>query len=344
MTRDDSPYFCRACEIAAFGPERMGERDVVSTESLSCRVNALEPGQRYEPRVRDQADKLHTVLGGRGAFVIGDSRRILGPGDVALAPAGVEHRAFANQGERLVLLVVTSPLPSPAAAQPADPEPAPASHVTTEIRRVPMMMQSAEVPLELPVTRRAAPSVRTPAATDSGLVRSSADFSRLLNSLRVRSESTAVETPPEIPETRRCSPRSSRVRAETVAPPRPVPVPTSGSVPLPPRPSEAAPPRSASTSSGSDWLPAIFRKSALDRSRDTWAHSKTYTQGPIAISFSGNAEVVFDARHTYGESPVGPSLAARLFEARIYTGVLGRAELAALTHRTARTIFGKSGT
>jgi mannose-6-phosphate isomerase-like protein (cupin superfamily) len=51
----------------------------------------------YAPRVRDPQgphtrDELYVVVGGRGEFYDGETRRPFGPGDVMLVPAGVEHR------------------------------------------------------------------------------------------------------------------------------------------------------------------------------------------------------------------------------------------------------------
>jgi mannose-6-phosphate isomerase-like protein (cupin superfamily) len=51
------------------------------------------------------------VVQGRGTFTVGDEERELGPGEIALAPAGQTH-GVANRGpQRLVTLVVVTPKP-----------------------------------------------------------------------------------------------------------------------------------------------------------------------------------------------------------------------------------------
>ncbi len=239
MTLDSPIYFGRAIEDASFDTARMSERDVVSTDGLVCHVNALEPGQRYEPSVDHGADKLHIVLLGRGAFVVDKSRQIMGPGDVALVPAGTDHRAFANQDERLVMLVVTSPCPSPSVVPPENVT------VPPPVRMPPVI----EAPQELPVARMPAPQVRTQGTTGPAAMRSTSELSRYLNSLRAQRSSPAAEVPSEIPETKRRAPLTSRVRSVVVE----ASDPSTGA---------PAPSGSDRPAKSSDFLPEIFQRPA----------------------------------------------------------------------------------
>lgn len=97
---------------ATFDPQKMGKSDLARGRHLFAGLNAFEPGQLHEPHTHCERDKLYAVLEGHGELTIGDETTTVGPGDVALAEAGVVH-SLANPGpERLVVLVVMGPPPS----------------------------------------------------------------------------------------------------------------------------------------------------------------------------------------------------------------------------------------
>ena len=209
MAGDRITYFHRARETAPFCSGSMGERELVAAVGLSTRVIALEPGQRYEPGVDEEADRLHVVLEGRGAFVVGDARKILEAGDVAFVPAGVSHRVFANQNERLSVLVTSGTV----ARREADESPAEAAPVVREEpKTVVVSAAPAAPPVEIPVTRSATPTLGVPAAAPSSQVQASAGFARMLDDLRAMKSEPVADTAPEIPSTIRTAPRTSRVR------------------------------------------------------------------------------------------------------------------------------------
>ena len=101
----------RATDRATFRPEKMGKVDLVSGEHLFSGLNAFEPGQAHEPHSHCDRDKLYVVLEGQGDVTVGDDTQRLGPGDIALAPAGVVHSVVNPGPARLVTLIVMSPPP-----------------------------------------------------------------------------------------------------------------------------------------------------------------------------------------------------------------------------------------
>jgi quercetin dioxygenase-like cupin family protein len=101
----------QAVDLARFHPEKMGKADLVTGEHLFAGLNAFEPGQEHAPHRHCDRDKLYVVLEGEGNVTIGDERDRIRAGDVALAPADVEH-SLENPGpERLVVMVVMGPPP-----------------------------------------------------------------------------------------------------------------------------------------------------------------------------------------------------------------------------------------
>ena len=102
----------RAAERARFDASRMGKADLAAGEHLFVGLNAFEAGQQHSPHTHCDRDKLYVVLEGRGTLTVGEETSAIGPGDVALAPAGVEH-AVENPGpEQLVVLVAMAPPPA----------------------------------------------------------------------------------------------------------------------------------------------------------------------------------------------------------------------------------------
>ncbi len=96
---------------AKFRPEKMGKADLARGEWLSAGLNCFEPGQQHSAHVHEGQDKLYYVLEGEAELSIGDQTCAFHVGDLAIAPAGVEH-ALRNQGAgRLVVLVVFAPPP-----------------------------------------------------------------------------------------------------------------------------------------------------------------------------------------------------------------------------------------
>jgi quercetin dioxygenase-like cupin family protein len=114
MNQESSPYFRRVPASAVFAPDRMRASDLLTGSHLQAQVAAFEPGHSHDSHAHGGADQAFAVLAGRGRFTVGGESRVLEPGDLALAPAGVAHAIVADGGERLVVLVLTSPPTGPA--------------------------------------------------------------------------------------------------------------------------------------------------------------------------------------------------------------------------------------
>jgi mannose-6-phosphate isomerase-like protein (cupin superfamily) len=99
--------------LARFDAGRMGKSTVAAGDFLFAGLNSFEAGQEHAPHVHEGQDKLYFVISGSGEVRIGDQTELLGPGDAALARTGVVH-AIRNPGpERLVVMTVMAPPPSP---------------------------------------------------------------------------------------------------------------------------------------------------------------------------------------------------------------------------------------
>jgi quercetin dioxygenase-like cupin family protein len=104
-------HFKTLSDAMQFSSEKMKKNGVFETEHFFCDTYCFEPGQTQSPHTHAGEDKIYYVVEGRGTFTVGDEERELGPGEIALAPAGQTH-GVANRGpQRLVTLVVVTPKP-----------------------------------------------------------------------------------------------------------------------------------------------------------------------------------------------------------------------------------------
>ena len=95
-----------------FSAEKMQKVNLFETERMFADIYCLEPGQQQKRHAHAGADKIYVVLEGVGRFHIGDEERDLGPDQIVLAPADVEHGVRNESASRLVLLVFMAPNPS----------------------------------------------------------------------------------------------------------------------------------------------------------------------------------------------------------------------------------------
>ena len=72
----------------AFATEKMKRVNLFTTERMFCDVYCFEPGQEQTPHAHAGSDKVYYILEGKGQVRVGDETKELGPGDIALAPAG----------------------------------------------------------------------------------------------------------------------------------------------------------------------------------------------------------------------------------------------------------------
>jgi quercetin dioxygenase-like cupin family protein len=104
-------YFKRLSDARQFSSEKMKKNGVFETERFFCDTYCFEPGQTQSRHTHAREDKVYYVIEGRGVFMVGDEERELGPGEVALAPAGQSHGVANRSQERLVTLVFVTPKP-----------------------------------------------------------------------------------------------------------------------------------------------------------------------------------------------------------------------------------------
>jgi len=95
-----------------FSPDKMEKVNLFETERMFTDIYCLEPGQEQKRHAHRDADKIYVVLEGTGRFHIGDDERDLGPDEIVIAPADVEHGVRNESQNPLVLLVFMAPNPN----------------------------------------------------------------------------------------------------------------------------------------------------------------------------------------------------------------------------------------
>ena len=107
MSNQESPtvhFFPAVLARAAFGPDKMQKLDCFQTPRLFVGLNSFEPGQSQRIHAHEGADKFYLVLSGKASVTVGDETRVVGAGDLVLAPAGAPH-GVPMAHERTVMLV-----------------------------------------------------------------------------------------------------------------------------------------------------------------------------------------------------------------------------------------------
>lgn len=94
-----------------FASEKMQKINVFDTERMFCDVYCFEAGQEQTAHAHKASDKVYYVLQGKAQIRIADDTKDLGPGGIALAPAGAEHGVRNPGPEQLTLLVFMAPKP-----------------------------------------------------------------------------------------------------------------------------------------------------------------------------------------------------------------------------------------
>ena len=95
-----------------FSSDKMRKVNLFETERMFTDIYCLEPGQEQKRHAHHGADKVYFVLEGTGRFSIGNDVRDLGPDEIVLAPADVEHGVNNASSGRLVVLVFMAPNPN----------------------------------------------------------------------------------------------------------------------------------------------------------------------------------------------------------------------------------------
>ncbi|GKS58681.1 cupin [Nitrospira sp.] len=94
-----------------FGAEKMKKNNIFQTPRFFCDVYCFEPGQEQKGHVHGDQDKVYLVLEGEGTFQVGTEKRVLGPNQGTMAPAGEQHGLKNHTERRLTVLVFVAPNP-----------------------------------------------------------------------------------------------------------------------------------------------------------------------------------------------------------------------------------------
>ncbi len=96
-------------EIAPLERDPGRSLKAVTTDLITvARVEHVGPTEHL-PHVHDDVDQVMVVLEGEIEFTIGNERRLMGPGDLAIIPHGVSHGAKVAAGQHCVTLEAFSP-------------------------------------------------------------------------------------------------------------------------------------------------------------------------------------------------------------------------------------------
>lgn len=98
--------------LKRFSPEKMQKVNLFETDRMFADIYCLEPGQEQKAHAHAGADKIYFVVEGTGRFRVGGEEHDLGPDQIVLAPAAVEHGVTNASEGRLVLLVFMAPNPN----------------------------------------------------------------------------------------------------------------------------------------------------------------------------------------------------------------------------------------
>lgn len=107
--------FHDATAAAGYSPDKLRKTNLFESRRMFCDVYGLLPGQTQAGHVHADNDKLYAVLTGRCRIDIGEESRVLEPGQIAVAPAGVSHGLHNDSDAPTSLLVVMAPHPKPPA-------------------------------------------------------------------------------------------------------------------------------------------------------------------------------------------------------------------------------------
>ena len=105
-------YFIRPLDFAQVRQDKAFKHTFHASKNLLAGLNTLGSGQSQPLHDHPDQDKFYFVLEGAGRFSVGDHNKRCGPGELILAPAGVEHGVVNEEDEALTFLTVIAPFPS----------------------------------------------------------------------------------------------------------------------------------------------------------------------------------------------------------------------------------------
>ena len=97
---------------AEFSADGLAKKNLFSSPRMFLDIYCLEPEQAQAVHTHTDNDKAYLVIQGRVEVTLGAERELLGPGQAAVAPAGVPHGITNHSGSRAVVAVVMAPHPS----------------------------------------------------------------------------------------------------------------------------------------------------------------------------------------------------------------------------------------
>jgi quercetin dioxygenase-like cupin family protein len=109
------PPFHDTRAVASFSDAKLRKVNLFESARMFCDVYCLLPGQAQAPHAHQGSDKIYHVLSGAVSVSIGEETQRLGPGQLAVAAAGVEHGVRNDDDEPASVLVVMAPHPAPPA-------------------------------------------------------------------------------------------------------------------------------------------------------------------------------------------------------------------------------------
>jgi quercetin dioxygenase-like cupin family protein len=119
-----------ASELAEFDAGSFRPKVLFGSDQARTMLTGLEPGQEI-PLHAPAVDLVVAVMEGVGDLWIDDAPHPVGPGDIAIIPAGTTRGVRAARSGRMILLTVVSPPPTAAdhevARRPWPAEPTDAS-------------------------------------------------------------------------------------------------------------------------------------------------------------------------------------------------------------------------
>ncbi len=102
----------RVRDLAKFAPDKMAKVALTSTARVQLDLYCVAPGQSQKAHTHADLDKIYYVLEGEGRFSLGGATEVLGPGEMLVARAGVEHGLDNVGSTPLLVLVVVAPPPT----------------------------------------------------------------------------------------------------------------------------------------------------------------------------------------------------------------------------------------
>jgi len=109
----DHPTAIKPLEHATFSDEKMGKVTLFHSEHMLVGLNCFEPGQQHALHAHADLDKLYHVIEGTGTFLLEARETELEAGMMLVAPAGVPHGIRNTSSERLVVVAILAPGPTP---------------------------------------------------------------------------------------------------------------------------------------------------------------------------------------------------------------------------------------